>query len=52
MKSKSLLILAAIFGCSIAASQRQLPLNFTLRPRFVDAFSTGFVSENIITLVK
>ena len=49
MKGISLLVFVGLVGFSIAATQRQVPLNFTLRPRFVDAFSTGFVSNNIST---
>ena len=45
MKFLCAFVLVGLVSCSMAATKRQLPLNFTLRPRFVDAFSTGFVSK-------
>ena len=44
MRTVEVILIVAFIGYSIAAMQRGVLLNISLRPRFVDAFSTGFVS--------
>ena len=46
MRNLSLFFVVGLIGCSLAATRKHAIVNNmqTLRPRFVDAFSTGFVS--------
>lgn len=44
MRTLETILIVTFVGYSIAAMQRGVLLNISLRPRFVDAFSTGFVS--------
>jgi len=49
MNNLSLFVVVGLIGCSLAATRKHAISNNmqSLRPRFVDAFSTGFMTEEI-----